>query len=230
LDRSTTYNIEGGKQKKLARSKPIYTDTFMGAFCYDDNGQYPAFLFTHNPDFNPAGHRWSEVVKWCTDWNIATERIVYVKSDKKYCAESQWMVSHFFNSYRKELKGTRVLQDAGNCFKKDGEFILADGADRVETFPPAPHGELSVCDNNIWGIAKKWWRKEREQYCGDDFTKQALHLLWSIDWVTSDAIKACWDRNFLLDVRKPSLEGVDERLTLSNRLTFKNADRVRCCI
>jgi len=225
LERRRTYSISGGKQKKFGGAKPKYTDTFMGAFCYDDDMQYPALLCTHNKDFDPNGQRWAEVCQWCKDWNIETWRIVYVDSSKVYCAEAQWMVAHFKQIYRNQLKNARILIDAGNSFKKDGEQMLADGADRLEIFPSAPHGELSVCDNNIWSIAKKWWRLERKTYCGEDFTKEALHLLWSIDWVKKEAIKACWVRNYLLGVQKPTLVAVDEMLKQNNRLTFANADR-----
>ena len=94
-----------------------------------------------------------------------------------------------------------------------------------KVFPPAPHGELSVCDNNLFGIAKKMWRAERDKACGNDFTKQALYLLWCMNWVTPEAVRKAYVKNFLLDVKQPSLKLCDERLGQSNRLTFKNQTR-----
>ena len=96
--------------------------------------------------------------------------IIYRKSSSQYWAESSDQVGHFMNVHRAQLRGTRVLHDAGNSFKKAGEYILADGASAHYVFPPAPHGELSVLDNNLFAIAKNWWRKERERVCGQDFS------------------------------------------------------------
>lgn len=225
LEREKSYNISGAKQKKMARSKPTYTDTYLAAVCMEDEDQYPALMFTHDPCFKEGGGRWEEVKKWCDEWDIDSTRIVYVESGKQYCAEASWQVAHFKSVYRRELANTRVLHDAGNSFKIDGEYILADGADRLEVFPSAPHGELSVLDNKLFAIAKIYWRAEREKFCGSDFSKQALYLLWCIDWLSKEQIKSCWVHNFLLDLPKLSLQVCDERLAQTNRLTFKNQTR-----
>jgi hypothetical protein len=150
---------------------------------------------------------------------------VYEKSEKKYCAESTAQVGHFARIYRKELKQSRVLHDAGNSFKIGGEYILADGAQMHFVFPPAPHSEMSILDNNLFAIAKRWWCTEREKYCGDDFSKQALYLLHCIDRIEPEQVKVAWDRNFMLDLEKLSLQALDERLRESNRLTFPNQVR-----
>ena len=225
LEREKSYNISGAKQKKMARSKPTYTDTYLAAVCMEDEDQYPALMFTHDPCFKEGGARWEEVKKWCEEWHIDSTRLVYVESGKQYCAEAQWQVAHFKSVYRRELANTRVLHDAGNSFKIDGEYILADGADRLEVFPSAPHGELSVLDNKLFAIAKIYWRAEREKFCGEDFSKQALHLLWCIDWLSAEQIKSCWVHNFMLDLPHPSLAVCDERLAQTNRLTFRNQTR-----
>jgi len=47
-----------------------------------------------------------------------------------------------------------MIHDGRNLFKIDGEFILADGADRLEILPSTMHGELSPLDNKINAIAK----------------------------------------------------------------------------
>jgi hypothetical protein len=119
------------------------------------------------------------------------------------------MVAHFKNVYREELAGTRMIHDGGNSFKIDGEFILADGADRLEILPSATHGELSPLDNKINAIAKNQWRTERS---GDDFSKQDLYLLWCFDWAEPAAIKSCWTQNFMLDMKKLSLAATADRL------------------
>ena len=224
-ERTRTYNIRGGKQKKFAAAKPVYTNFYLAAFCLEEEGRYPAFMFTHDPTFDPAGRRWKEVLEWCKAWNIDSTRIVFQQSAKQYCAEASWQVSHFLNVYRRLLKDSRVLHDAGNSFKIDGEYILADGAQMHYVFPPAPHGEMSVLDNNLFAIAKRWWRTEREKYCGPDFSKQALYLLYCIDFIKPEQVKAAWTKNFLLDLEKPTLQALDDRLRESNRLTFPNQQR-----
>ena len=98
-------------------------------------------------------------------------------------------MSHFLNVYRRLLKDSRVLHDAVNSFKIDGEYMLADGAQMHYVFPPAPHGEMSVLDNNLFAIAKRWWRTEREKYCGPDFSKQALYLLYCIAYIKLKQVK-----------------------------------------
>ena len=187
--------------------------------------QFPALMFTTDPTFNRQSKRWPEVEKWCKDWSIETDRIVYERSDRKYCAEASWQVSHFLSVYRHELTDMTIFHDAGGCYKKDGDFILANQRGDPIVFPSATHAEQSCLDNKLYAIAKNQWRQERHMYCGEDFSKQALHLLWCIDWWTTDAIKSCWTHNFLLDLEKPSLADCDARLKASNRLPFPNQTR-----
>jgi hypothetical protein len=111
--------------------------------------------------------------------DIERDRVIYIPGGKKYNYESSAMIAHFKNINRKELAGTRVIHNSGNSFKINGEFILADGADRLEILPSATHGELSPLDNKINAIAKNQWQTERS---GDDFSKQDLYLLWCFDW------------------------------------------------
>ena len=75
--------------------------------------------------------------------------MIYTAGGKKYNYESSAMVAHFKNVYREELAGTRVIHDGGNSFKIDDEFILADGADRLEILLSATHCEMSPLDKKI---------------------------------------------------------------------------------
>jgi transposase len=226
LERVKTYNIRGGKQKKFSAAKPTFTNNYLKAWCMDDMGQYPCYMFTHDPAFKEGGKRWKEVLEWCKAWSIQPSQIVYVEGGKQYCAEASWQVGHFLDEYRDSLRGAHVVHDAGNSFKIDQQWILADGAGMHYVFPSAPHGELSVNDNHLFAIAKAYWRAEREQYCGNDFSKQALYLVYCIDWVKSEAVRKCWTQNFLLDLPKPTLKACDERLKANNRLTFANQTRM----
>jgi hypothetical protein len=216
----------GWKTKKIPRGKYKYTNSYLAAFRYGSKGQLPAIMFTHDPTFDPKGPRWEELADWCHQWGIDTSRIVFEKSSKSYCKEDASQVSHLARLYKDDFTGARVIHDAGNAFKKDGEFILGDGADKVSIMPTEPHGEISVLDNNGFGTAKNWWRAERKKWCGDDFSKQGLYLLWCIDYVKQDVIERMWTRNFLLDVPKLSLAALDERLSGKDNLTFANQVRM----
>ena len=209
LEREKTISLKGAKPKKFSAAKATYTNTYVVAVCLEDEGQYPALMFTHDPAFDSDGPRAAEVQKWFDEMDIERDRVIYTPGGKKYNYESSAMIAHFKNIHWKELAGTRVIHDGGNSFKIDGEFILADGADRLEILPSATHGELSPLDNKINAIAKNQWRTERS---GDDFSKQDLYLLWCFDWAEPAAIKSCWTQNFMLDVKKLSLAATMDRL------------------
>ena len=209
LERQKTIAMVGSKQRKLSRPKPRYTNSYLVAVCMEDNMQYPALMFTHDPTFDPNGPRALEVQQWCRTMHIARDRIVYTASPKQYCYESAAHVAHFKGIYRRELRGTRVLHDDGNSFKINGELILADGADRCVVFPPVSHGELSVLDNKLFAVAKNQWRTERKNV---DFSRDDLYLLWCIDWARKEAIRSYWDHNFMLDVRRVTLAATTQRL------------------
>jgi hypothetical protein len=209
LERIRTISMVGAKQKKMSANRPTYTNTYVVAVCLEDEGQYPALMFTHDPTFDPAGPRAKEVALWFKKMNISRDRVIYTKGAKKYSYESPDMLAHFKNIYRKELAGTRVMHDGGNSFKIGGEFILADGANRHFVLPAATHGELSPLDNKVNAIAKNKWRTERP---GKDFSYDDLHLLWCFDWVEPVAIKSFWTKNFLLGVKKLSLAATADQL------------------
>jgi transposase len=209
LEREKTIAMVGSKQRKLSRSKPKYTNSYLVAVFVEDVMQVPALMFTYDPSFDPDGPRAAEVQQWCDEWHIDRDRIVYAKSNKSYCKESQAQVAHFKRVYGRQLQGARVLHDDGNAFKKDGELMLADGADRCVVFPPVTHGELSVLDNKVFAVAKNQWRTERG---GTDLSRDDLYLLWCIDWARKEAIRSYWDHNFMLDVKKLSLAAAEERL------------------
>jgi hypothetical protein len=116
--------------------------------------------------------------------------------------------------YRDELLGTRVLHDAGVSFKFDGEYILEDGADMLQTFPPDQHGELSVLDNKLNAVAKKRWRETRRN---KDMSYDALLLLHCIDNVDQESVTTWWNQNFMLKKSKLTLEAVKAHLATGKR-------------
>jgi len=222
LDRERTIATVGSKQQKLSRPKAVYTNSYLVAVCMEDNDDYPALMFTFDPTFDPNGSRADEVLQWCHDMNIARDRIIYEKSASKYCKESQDQVAHFKNVYRRKLRGTRVLHDDGNSFKKNGELILEDGADRCIVFPAVTHGELSVLDNKLFAVAKNKWRTERS---GINLSRDDLHLLWCIDWATKEAIRSYWRWNFMLDVPQLSLAAAEDQLRGKKKKSFRLEER-----
>ena len=209
LDRQKTFNILGGRQRKFSSPTPVYTSAYVACVSMKDEAQYPALMFTRDPAFNPRGQRWTEVLEWCEKWGINPSRIVFSAEGKKYWGEGRDIYGHFKSVYREELAGTRVLHDGGPAFKIGDEFIFADGADRLEVFPSDPHGELSVLDNNFFGMAKSMWRAERPR---EDFSKAALYLLWCMDWVSKTAVEKMWRYNFALDMKPLSLAAFSDRI------------------
>jgi hypothetical protein len=43
--------------------KTSYTNTYVVAVCLENEGQYPALMFTYDPAFDPNGPRVAEVNK-----------------------------------------------------------------------------------------------------------------------------------------------------------------------
>lgn len=227
LERPTTIAISGGPAPKLAVSHAVYTDTYLAALWMDGVNRTPTLMFTFNPALKPDGSRWKEVCEWCAAWDLEPEQIVYEDSAKKYCATTNEHVAHFKRIYSDRIKGTRVMYDAGNEFKFQRESILLDGADQEFVFTPATHGEESVLDNNWFAIAKKWWREEREKFCGDDVDKQSVYLVYCIDYYKSEQIQNLYTRNYLLGLRRPTLPAVEDFLGGRTRMTYENQELLK---
>jgi len=229
LDRIFAYQLKGEKQKKIALEKPAYTNSYFACMTLDGTKMYRPVMFTHDPAFAPKrrnGLLSEEIQSWIEAWQLESWQIVYTKSSKKYCKESNDQVSHYLSLYRRQLANTRIIHDAGNSFKirqkNETSLILADGADRVEVLPTEPHGEMSVLDNNIFAIAKNWWRVERTNMSSP---KHALYLLYCIDSVDRDAIASCWRRNFFLDDQDLSLTKVEDLLRRTKGSRAKQDER-----
>lgn len=228
LERVTTLAMSGSKAKKMAAPGVHFTDLYMASIWGDGIARTPALMFTYDPTFKPNGPRWKEVKEWCRAWGIELWRIVYLEpptKDATYVGAKKDLVGHFFNLYRDELAGCRMIHDAGGEYKKDKDYILADGAADHFVLRSETHGEVSPLDNRFFAIAKRWWRLERRSFCGDDVAKQNLYLLYCIDFVNAEQIQAQWNRNFLLEKEKLSLKDVDAMLAETTRLTTANQDR-----
>ncbi len=96
---------------------------------------------------------------------------------------------------RAVLTGARILHDQGNSFKMDRQWMLAEIANCVEPLPTAQHGELSVLDNKLNGVAKQMWRQHRHN---GNFSWDAFLLFVELGRVGQDSIQSWWRFNFLL--------------------------------
>jgi hypothetical protein len=106
LEREKTISLTGAKLKKFSAAKATNTNTYMVAVCREDEGQYPALTFTHDPAFDSNGPHAAEVQRWFDEMDIKCDHVIYVAGGKKYIYESSAMIAHFKNMYRQELAGT----------------------------------------------------------------------------------------------------------------------------
>ncbi len=208
-ERETTLGLINGKQQKLSKNLPIYTNNYVVAVGRGLVKGMRALLFTHDPTFDPEGPRRYEVREWCNTFQISRDRIFYTKSNKKYCAEQAIHISSFEAKYRDKLRGTTVIHDGGPAYKIDDAYILAESAAQVIVLPSAQHGELLPLDNKLNAVAKMMWRSERTN---KDFSRDALLLLRCIDRVDQGQISGFWTANFLLDKPGVRLQDVVARL------------------
>ena len=139
------------------------------------------------------------------------------KKNKTYCRECTEQVSKFKAKYSKELLGTRVLHDGGVSFIWEGEFIFADGANRLLTLPSDQHGELSVLDCKFNAVAKILCRNNRTF---EDFTHDALLLLQCIDVVDQESITTWLTNNFMLGKTDLSYAKVEAHLRKTQTFDF----------
>ena len=161
IERQKTLALCGGKQKKLEKSAPTYTNSYIIGVSLEAGPKLLSLMFTYDPTFDPYGPCAQEVQSWCNANNIRRDQIFYEKSVKKYCKESKDQVIEFARRNRAALNGARVIHDQGGAFKLEGNFILAERADRVVALPAEQHGELSVLDNKLNAVAKQKWRSHR---------------------------------------------------------------------
>jgi len=210
VERTKTLGLKGRKQQKFSSDRPQYTNNYVVGVTRSGHGKLKALMFTHDPAFNPEGGRWMEVKQWCRKFKINPQHIYFTKSSKKYCKEQQAHITQFLHVNRAALRGARILHDAGPAYKKDGHYILEDGANMVVVLPAAQHGELSVLDNKLNAVAKLMWKKERTN---TDFAYDALLLLHCINKVRDESISTWWDQNFLLSAQELTLKGVEAQLS-----------------
>jgi hypothetical protein len=208
-----TLSIIGGKQKKISRAAPLYTNSYIVGVSLGGGLDILSLMFIYDPAFDPNGPRRNEVQSWCDANKIRRDQIYYEKSASKYCKESRDQVVEFEKRNRAVLTGARVLHDQGGSFKLDGEFILAERSEAVIVFPAEQHGELSVLDNKLNAVAKHKWHQERHNA---DFAWDAFLLFVELHRVGQDSISSWWTFNFLLDVPVLTLTAVENRLKESN--------------
>lgn len=220
VERQKGMNIIGGKQRKLAKDAPTYTNNYVIGVTLSGKVLY-VLMFTYDPAFDPNGERWPEVVEWCKNEKIKPEHIFYTESRKQYCKEQAQHYSDFKRVNKKALTHAKILHDAGTSFKIDGELLFDDKTESVTIFPPAQHGELSVLDNKLNAVAKKLWKKERTN---TDHSYDALILLSCLQRTERADIVSWWNQNFLLQTRNLTVRAVEDQLKkVGNRVPMRQA-------
>jgi hypothetical protein len=63
LEHKRTISLKEAKLKKFSATKAVYTNTYIVTVYLEDEGQYPALMFTYDPAFDPNGPHTVEVNK-----------------------------------------------------------------------------------------------------------------------------------------------------------------------
>ena len=210
LERVRTFATRGGKQPKFARVSLRHTDTYLDALWMDGIDRTPALMWTHNKAFAQGSPQAKRILEICNQLNVERDRIKYKKNTKTYCKESVELVEEFYERYDC-WEGAFVLHDKGNSFKRKKHFVEKDfGVAKLELFPPICHGELSVNDNHYHALVKQAWRSERSK--NSDEVYDAILILHLCDRFQGKAVRDMYNRNFMLNEKKLSLEKTERLL------------------
>ena len=79
-----TLSIIGGKQKKISRAAPLYTNSYIVGVSLGGGLDILSLMFTYDPAFDPNGPRRNEVQSWGDANKIRRDQIYYEKSASKY--------------------------------------------------------------------------------------------------------------------------------------------------
>ena len=94
VERARGINFIGGKQRKLARSAPQYTNNYVVGVTL--SGQLlQVLMFTHDPAFEPNGSRWEDVKRWCAQFRVKLAQIYYTRSTKSTVKNNKPILQHF---------------------------------------------------------------------------------------------------------------------------------------
>lgn len=178
----------------------------------------PAKLFTMNPlfrrdvDLTTARRRDNRAwLEHCLQWyDIDPSRIIYMghppHETRTFTAETAELTQLCFADIDIP-EGVAILHDAGTIFTQDGESIFpAIGFAHERAYTSAVHQFLSPNDNRLHGIVKMEWRESGVDL--NDDVSSCLLLLNRLDCVSEGEIKDMFDRNFLWDNPRPTIEEV----------------------
>ena len=219
--RVKSVGMKGGKQKKIARRPPQFTNDYTVAVDMETSEGLVTLMFTYDPTFKPGGKRWKEVLQWCRNYGVNPNYIYYCEppsKGKKYCKESydHWVqLEHVCHD---AMSGAIIFRDNGTSFMKNKVDVFDEVASEVIRMPSAQHGELSVLDNKLFAVAKAWWYAERR---GIDPSEDAVKLLQCINWVSASSVQSFWRNNFFLEHKNLSLAIVHDKLKERNDRAFK---------
>jgi hypothetical protein len=205
-ERQRTFSARGEKQRKLSAVEHQYTDNIFTAVSLDGS-IIPPHAFTANPALAPGSQRLAFL---CDFYHVHPDQVVYWNKEKgKWVGETAAMAAQVVQTY--DWTDCHVLTDEGNSWKPAGENLLLEyDAARVETMPPAPHGDISPLDNCYHAVAKNAERASRPPNARDD--EITIRLLSFLGQAERSAIRSYWNKNFMLDHKKPTLKAYIEHL------------------
>jgi transposase len=211
----TTFSPKGGCKQRADSKTNLYTNAIVTMVSGDGHNHTPCLLFTHDPKMakeqkkTGRGKRVrSEFEEALKEYNISEDRIIYVKSEKNYFAESPDVYEQFLKHYemKKKIPQTAlILHDGGKAFKRRKTSIFDNlGFTNHVTYPTDVHQFLSPNDNKLHGCKSTWYGK---YYKFKNEVSSALCLMNLIDLDTLNNSKTYFKNN-LFNVKKSDLDNI----------------------
>lgn len=206
-----TYSLKGSGPQMASEMAHPYTDAIVTCISADGLNHTPCMMFTNNLKMAPLEKNTPGKVKnraafdeKLVRYGISPDRVVYVKSDRKYCGESWEMYEQFIKHYDIPTDVT-FLHDGGNAFTRKGVTIFESlGYKFAEEYENDVHQYLSPNDNKLHGCKATW---TAEYYKFKDDVSPSLRLMQLIDLDTVKNSKGYFHKN-LLYVKKSDLNHI----------------------
>ena len=214
-----------------------FTDCIVTMVWKDGVNRTPCIGFTYNKNAKapnrqtPAKMRkWEATKRLMRENGIQLERLICLDGTKKYSKENSDLVRMFLSKYDNIVNWAKIIifRDKGACFLEDRKDVLRQsGVGDVEIYPPAIHELVSPNDNNLHGRAKTAWRKS-----GVDIKNNiasTLALMKCIDMVPEADISRIWTDNFLLDVKRVTMDHCRDVVSRGQTAQISSNSKLHSC-
>jgi hypothetical protein len=209
--RITTFSPKGGCKQRADSETNLYTNAIVTMVSGDGLNHTPCLLFTYDPKMakeqkkTERGKRVrTEFEEALKEYDITEDRIIYVKSDKNYFAESPDVYEHFLKHYQIP-QNALILHDGGKAFKRKKTSIFDNfGFTNHVTYPTDVHQFLSPNDNKLHGCKSTWYG---EYYTFKNEVSSSLRLMNLIDLDTVKNSQTYFREN-LFKVKKSDLDKI----------------------